>query len=66
MRRRHASPTREQKRRRIPKLPNYPIKLEGGPDRGAPLPKPQSGYEFRNLAGPFEAPNIVAVKKPDY
>lgn len=60
MRRRYTSLSREQKRRCIPKLP-------GTADRGAPLPKPQSGYEYRNLAaGPFQAPNIVAVKKPDY
>lgn len=48
-----------QKRRRIPKLP-------GTSDRGAPLPQPQSGYEYRNTAPRYEAPVIVAVKKPDY
>ena len=55
-----------QKRRLIPKLPDYPIPREGGPDRGAPLPKAQSGYEFVNRAGPFQPPIIERIKKPDY
>lgn len=48
-----------QKRRRIPALPDTD-------DRGAPLPQPTSGYEYANTAGAYEAPVIVAVKKPDY
>ena len=51
--------SRQQKRRRIPRLP-------GTNDRGAPLPAPVSGYEYRNTAGRYEPPVIVAVKKPDY
>ena len=37
--RRYASPTRRQKRARIPKLPNTPVVYDP-PDKGAPLPTP--------------------------
>jgi len=36
---RRTSPTRREKRARIPRLPNYPVVYDP-PDRGAPLPAP--------------------------
>ncbi len=56
--------SREEKRRRIPRLPNRPVVYDP-PDRGALLPAPSDErYEYVNTAGPYELPVIVARPKP--
>ena len=64
--RRYASPTRRQKRARIPKLPNTPVVYDP-PDRGAPLPEIDWNNRWvivRTGTNPDGTPIIEAQPKP--